>query len=108
MMNWWLITWAYTMRITATNPRAMTSSLRPNVVLEWPGFRTRRGPCGWPNCRRPATLRCLFLYAVRFATQFNDYSHLRGFRRVGIERVELLICLNMRLGAKRGNARGQI
>jgi hypothetical protein len=30
----------------------------------------------------------------RDSTRLNDYSHLRGFRRVGVERVELLICLN--------------
>src|SRR5205823_13662915 len=53
--------------------------------------------------------RCAAFFYMLFAsprdsTPLNDYSHLRGFRRVGMERVELLICLNVGLVSSAVNA----
>ena len=107
IMNRWFITWAYTVRITATNPRAMNSSLRPNVILDCPDLRTSRGPgagqiaVGQGCC---SAFFYLLFASPRDSTRLNDYSHLRGFRRVGVERVELLIWLNMGLVSSAVNA----
>src|SRR5690349_17449157 len=91
-MNGWLITWAYTARVTATNPKAIKNSLRPNVVVDFPGSTIRRRPCCAP--RWPEALRYVFLCPARLATRFQQPQRSfapRDFRRVRAAGVKVLI-----------------
>ena len=65
-----------------------------DLAVEHVGNPCERMPVGGLKCRE----------CPRDSTRLNDYSHLRGFRRVGVERVELLICLNMGLVSSAVNA----
>src|SRR5215475_9482277 len=76
-------------RVTATNPTAINTSARPNVIAD----RADSTTC-WRCGRRSETLR-LFVYAVCFATRFHRIQriilHLRCVRTVGAARIEMLM-----------------